>query len=268
VREGSGGKLAGLSGYKLCYGEVTQAQTLAGRIRGCEAVIHLVGIIREFPRRGITFDRVHYEASKNVIDEAKRSGVRRFLLMSALGTRPGAQARYHQTKYQAEEYLRRSGLNYTIFRPSLIFGPEDKSINLFARMIRLSPIFMVIGDGRNLFQPVAVENVAQGVVAALTNPVAENKVYEVGGPERFTYDELLDAIGEVLGRRVKKLHLSVDRVAPLVKLLEGCPLCPLSSDQLIMLQEDNICDEKPFFQELGITPIPFREGLAAYLARA
>jgi len=233
VRQTSAGKLAGsgpVSGkMEVVEADVTRSETLTGKMDGCEAVIHLVGIIREIPRLGISFERLHYEASKNVIDEARRAGVKRFLHMSALGSRAGAVSKYHQTKYRAEQYLIQSGLNYTIFRPSLIFGPEDKSINLFAKMIKSAPIVPVIGDGKNLFQPVALENVAQGFVNALTCAQAENKIYEVAGPERMSNDELLDTIAGGLRRKIIKLHQPVALVRPMVRLMERFSFFPLIS---------------------------------------
>ena len=105
-------------------GDVTSAAECAAGAKGCEAVINLVGIIREFPARGITFSRLHVEATRNMLAAAKENGIRRYLQMSALGSRPGAVSGYHQSKYAAEELVVASGLDYTIFRPSLIFGPE------------------------------------------------------------------------------------------------------------------------------------------------
>jgi len=266
VRKGSQSKLADYKAQvEVVEGDVTQPETLTGKLEGCEAVIHLVGIIKEIPLRGVTFEKVHYEASKNVIDEAYRAKVRQFLHMSALGSREGAVSKYHQTKYRAEQYLIQSGLTYTIFRPSIIFGPEDRSINLFAKVIKLSPIFPVIGNGRNLMQPVALENIAQGFVKALGKAKAENKIYEVGGPDKLSNDQILDIIAQVLGRRLIKLHQPLSLLKPLVGLMEVFPFFPLSSDQLLMLQEDNVCEAKSFFEELEIEPIPFKEGIARYM---
>jgi NADH dehydrogenase len=267
VRKGSMAKLAALAEVETVEGDITNAASLAGKLDGCEAVINLVGIIREIPSRDITFERLHYEGSKNVMDAALGAGVKRFLQMSALGVRAGAEAQYHQTKYKAEQYLKQTGLDYTIFRPSIIFGPHDLSINMMAKIIKLSPVFPVIGNGKNKWQPVALENVAKGFVAALTNPKAGNKTYEVGGPQAMEYDQVVDTIAEVLGRKIIKLHQPIRLIKPLVGIMQGFSFFPLSLDQLIMLQEDNVCDEKPFFKELGIKPIGFKEGISRYLTR-
>ena len=201
VRPGSEGKLKSFKGLKIVSGDVRKPDTLVGAMEGARAVIYLVGAIMENRQKGATFEALHYKGAKHVIEEAKIAGVKRFLHMSAIGSRPEAVSCYHQTKFKAEEYLKASGLTYTIFRPSLIYGPGDDHINLFAKMIKYSPVLPVMGAGTNLFQPVYVETVAQGFVAALKTPVAANKVYEVGGPEKFSNDQLLDAISKVMGSK-------------------------------------------------------------------
>jgi NADH dehydrogenase len=265
VRRESAAKLADMPGVETVVGDITDRAGLKGKLDGCEAAINLVGIIKEMPSQGVTFERVHYEGARNVIDEAVRAGIGRFLQMSALGAREGAKSRYHQTKYQAEQYLKQSGLKFTIFRPSIIFGPRDQSINLMAGIIKVSPVFPVIGNGRNKWQPVALENVTQGFVAALTSSSAVNKIYQVGGPQAMEYDQVLDTIAGVLGRRIIKIHQPVSLIKPVVSIMERFPFFPLSRDQLIMLQEDNICDAAPFFDELRIQPIAFKEGISRYL---
>jgi uncharacterized protein YbjT (DUF2867 family) len=265
VREGPAAVLADLAGLKKLTGDIADPASLRGKLDGIDAVINLVGIIREFPSRGITFERIHYEGSKNVIDEALRAGVKQFLQMSALGTRYGAKARYHQTKYMAEQYLKQSGLEYSIFRPAVIFGPADKSINLMAKIIKTSPVFPVIGNGRNSWQPVALENVAQGFVAALNNPKARNKTYEVAGTKAMEYNQVIDVIAEVLGKKILKIHQPVYLVKPIVGIMQRFSFFPLTLDQLIMFQEDNVCDAGPFFREFGISPIEFREGISRYM---
>ncbi len=265
VRPDSKKKLAVTEGVEIVNGDITQPESLAGKMEGCEAVIHLVGIIRAFPSRGITFEKIHYEGSRNVIDEAKRAGIKHFLHMSALGASADAKPLYHQTKYKAEQYLKQSGLTYTIFRPSVIFAPNDEFVNMLANMIRLAPIVPVIGNGRCKMQPVALENVVQGYLGALSNPVAQGKVYEIGGPEQFEYDQMLDVIAGAMGRKAIKFHQPVALVKPMVCLLEGFSCFPLSSDQLLMLQQDNVCDPQPFCQELGVELVPFAEGIKKWL---
>lgn len=272
VREGSRGKLAAKDGVEVTVGDITDPKRLEGKLSGCDAAIHLVGIIREFPNEGITWERIHWQGSKHVIDEAKRGGVRRFLLMSALGVRPDGISQYQVTKYRAEEYLKASGLQWTIFRPSLIFGERDQSINTFARIIKYAPFYPIFGrTGESRFQPVAVENVSEGFVKALEVPASIGKTYDVGGPYVYTFRELIQAIGRVLGKkRVRTITIPLPLVVVQATLLQyvklfGRPLLPFSVDQLRMLSEDNVGNEKPFYHDLSIRPIPFEEGIRRYL---
>ncbi|HIJ82336.1 MAG TPA: NAD(P)H-binding protein, partial [Desulfuromonadales bacterium] len=128
-------------------GDVTRLESFECAAAGCEAFINLVGIIREFPSRGITFEKLHVEATANALAAARKAGIRRYIQMSALGTRPDAVSRYHRTKFQAEELVRSSGLEWTVLRPSLIYGPKDAFINMLAGQMRLAPIMPVIGSG-------------------------------------------------------------------------------------------------------------------------
>src|SRR4051794_16989433 len=115
------------------HGDLFDAKALDEGMAGCDAVIHLVGIIMEHRSRGITFDRIHAHGTRSVVEAARRNGVTRFIHMSALGSRPGAASRYHRTKFEAEEYVRKSGLDWTIFRPSLIHGPRGEFLRMEAK---------------------------------------------------------------------------------------------------------------------------------------
>ena len=143
------------AGVEMVSGDVTSKESYMDAVQGCDAVINLVGIIREFPGRGTTFQRLHVEATRALVEASREAGVTRYVQMSALGTRLNATSRYHQTKYRAEEVVRTSGLSWTIFRPSLIFGQGDAFINMLAGYIRTYPAVPVIGDGTYRLQPIA-----------------------------------------------------------------------------------------------------------------
>ena len=251
---------------EVVRGDITDPKSLEGKISGSDAVIHLVGIIREIPGKGVTFERVHFEGARNVIDEAAKAGVKKFVLMSALGVRSEAIARYHKTKYLAEEYLKKSGLKYTIFRPSLIYGPNDHSVNTFVDMVRKLPLVPVIGNGKYKLQPVSLLNVAQACVKAIAPEKYVDKIYEVGGSEQMEYNTILDRIGDVLGKSVIKAHQPVFLMKPVISVMERFSFFPITSDQLTMLLENNICDEKPYLNDFKITPVLFKEGIAEYIS--
>jgi NADH dehydrogenase len=268
VRPGSEADLKGFEGIERVPGDVLQPKGLEASLEGCGALIHLVGIIRERPRRGVTFERCHSVATTNMVKAAEAAEVPRFLQMSALGTRPNARSRYHQTKWEGEETVRSSRLHWTIFRPSIIYGVGDGFVSMLARMIRWLPAVPVIGDGRYRLQPVAVEQVAEGFARGLLRPETQGQVYEVGGPRAYAFTEILDLIGKALGKtRVRKVHHPLSVMRPLVRLLEPLPFFPLTSDQLTMLQEDSVCDPDPFFRAFDLEPAEFPRGLQRMFAR-
>lgn len=266
VRAGSEGKRSLLEGVEVRHGDVTEPETLAGALEECDAVIHLVGIIREFPGKGITFKRMHFEATRNMVEVTEAQGVKRYLQMSANGTRQNADCPYHKTKWQAEEAVRASSLDWTIFRPSLIFGPGDAFVNMLADMMRKLPFMPVIGDGRYRMSPVAVEDVAASFVKALALPETVGQIFHCCGPQSYSYDELLDLIGSALGKRhVPKLHHPVFLMKTAATLFESLPAFPITSSQMTMLLEGNECDPKEWAAAFGITPAPFSEGIRRYL---
>jgi uncharacterized protein YbjT (DUF2867 family) len=267
VRKGSEKRLRNFDQrVEIFPGDCLHPETLAPAVAGCDAVIHLVGIIREFPGRGVTFERVHVEATQNVVDQAKAAGVRRFLHMSAMGARPEPADPYHVTNFRADEYVMASGLTYTIFRPSVIYGPKDQSINLFVRQIQRLSFFPIIGDGQYQLQPVPVDTVAQALALALELPQSENRFYDVGGPDPLTFDEIIDTIAAVVGRRVRKIHQPVWTMNFAARLCGRFRWFPLTPGQLRMLLEGSTCDPTAFYQDFGLPSRTFQEGLAAYLS--
>jgi len=260
---------------KLCRsievrnGDLLSPDTLRGVADDCQAVIHLVGIISEVGSQ--TFENIHHRATRNLLTEARRAGVKRWVQMSALGTRPNAASRYHQTKWLAEEAVRSSGLDWTVLRPSVIYGPEDHFVNLFADMVRWSPVVPVIGSGKSLLQPVSVENVARCFVGALAEPRCVGQALDVCGPEPLTYIGMLDEILTAMHKRRIKVHIPLPAARLQAKLLEMLfPLllrkgAPLSCDQLLMLQEDNTGDARLVTEWFKLDRQTFGEGIRKYL---
>ncbi len=255
------------TGIEQVEGDVTSLKTFEQAASGCDAVINLVGIIREFPARGITFDRLHVQATANMLEAARAAGIRRYLQMSALGTRPQAVSRYHQTKFRAEGLVRSSGLDYTVLRPSLIYGPEDAFINMLAGQLRMAPVMPVIGSGTYRLQPIHVDDVARCFAQALKISETVGGCYELCGNNRLSYVELLDAVARAMGKSSPfKPHLPLGLMRMVIPVMQRIPQFPITMDQLQMLIEENICDgcwKKVFRFE----PRDFREGIQEYLGR-
>ncbi|HUI08083.1 MAG TPA: complex I NDUFA9 subunit family protein [Verrucomicrobiae bacterium] len=256
--------LADRYGVELFHGNVLYAPSIEGAMQGAKCVIHLVGIIREWKES--TFERAHTQATQHVVDEAKKSDAKRFLHMSALGTRETARSRYHQTKWAAEEYVRKSRLAWTIFRPSVIYGPKDKSVNTLAKVVRRLPFVPVLGSGNTKIQPISIENVAAAFVAAIRNETSIGKTYDLCGPEAFTWNDLYDKLQSILGSRKPKLHLPLPLARLQAALFERIlPNPPFTRDQLLMLREDNVGDPKPAERDFLLKTEQFEEGIARYV---
>lgn len=259
-------------GIEFIRGSVLEPASLEPAVTGCDAIIHLVGIISEIG--GQTYEHVHTDGTRNLLAAAKAAGVPRFIHMSALGTRADAVARYHRSKWAAEEAVRASGLAWTILRPSLIYGPGDGFVNLFARMSRWSPCLPVMGSGEGLLQPVAVEDVARCLVGALTTPESVGQTYDVCGRERFTFSAVLDEILAATGRSRCRLHLPLPLARLTARFLEFVFPCllrqapPLNRDQLLMLAENNVGDPEPAARAFHFEPRRFRDGLRRFLQTA
>jgi len=262
VRRGSEPELRGLTAFERVEGDVMAPQSLEEGMAGCDAVIHLVGAIREHRAEQATFERLHVRATLNVLDAAEGAGVRRFVHMSALGARASSSARYHRTKWTAEEAVRASALHWTVFRPSVIYGRGDHFFSTLAAMVRRLPLVPVVGTGRQRLQPVAVEHVARAFARAVTREATVKQTFEVGGPDAVSVVQLLDLIGRTLGRRrVFKVFVP----PALIAWLSRVPGFPIGPEQLLVLQEDNVCDARPFYAAFGIEPLPLATGLAQML---
>ena len=269
VRVLSRGTRSAVSGAEQVRGSVLDPASLPSALAGVDAVLHLVGIISEIGDQ--TYERVHTDGTRNVVEAARAAGVSRYVQMSALGTRPHARARYHQSKWEAEQWVRASPLDWTILRPSLIYGAGDGFVTLFARMGRWSPLMPVFGPGTHQLQPVAVEDVARCFVGALSKRAAVASTLDVCGRERFSMNEILSLILEATGRTRLKIHLPwamADLQARMMEAIFPTVLGhapPLNRDQIRMLQEDNIGDPEPACRMFGFEPILFREGVRRFL---
>jgi NADH dehydrogenase len=239
------------SGVRFVAGSVEDHTSVARALGGIDAVIHLVGII--FEMRGATYEKVHHLGTRNVISAMQQAGVRRYLHMSALGSRPHAVSRYHQTKWEAEEAVRQSGLDFTIIRPSAIFGAGDEFINIFVRLCRVSPIVPVLTTRRGKTQPVSVLDVAEIFLRSLESDQHVGKTYEIGGPEAFTLPELVARLSQILGKRRLLLPIPAKLLWPAAWLFEKFPMQPpVNREQLTMLEEPNVCDATLVEQAFGI----------------
>jgi len=216
---------------------------------GTEAIIYLPGLLREFPRKGITFRAVHVEGVRNLLAAAKRSGATRWIQLSALGARrmtdhpPNAQTGYYRTKWEAEELVSASGLSWTILRPSLIFDDRPRTQHNFvdeiAKAIRMAPFVPILGNGKFILQPVSLDDVSQTIVQSLAKPQTIGKIYEVGGPEKITYRELVTKITQAMGSKKPTIKIPLSLLMSFARLFGPFAWFPITVDQIIMLRDGN-----------------------------
>ncbi len=263
IRKGSEKKLR-MKGkkIKIFYGDITDSAAVAKAMKGCKAVINLVAIRREHRKQ--TFENVIFGGTKNCVDAAKKHGIKRFIQMSVLGAKRNAETKFWQAKWEAEEYVRKSDLTYTIFRPSFIFSKEDISINEFARLIKKFPVFPIFGDGEYKSQPVYVEDVSAAFAKAIKLRDVENGIFEVGGPKKYTFNELIATLETLVNKKVVKLNVLLWIAYPIVSLIQFLPNAPITMGELKMLTRDNVCNEKKFAEIFKIKLTPLEKKFKGY----
>ncbi len=238
-------------GARVACADVYAVEELVRQMDGAGAVVSMAGILNERGFSGKGFRRVHVELVKGIIEAAARAGVRRLLHVSALNAGKGT-SHYLQTKGEAEELIRQSGLDYTIFQPSVIFGEGDQFFNRFADLLRWTPVLpLACPDAR--LQPVFAGDVAAAMAAALEDPGAVGRSYQLAGPRVFTLQELVQWTARAIGRRtwVPGLPPVLSRLQGLV--MDWVPGKPFSSDNYRSLQTDNVADRNAL-EHFGIVP--------------
>ncbi len=268
--------------------DITDADAVAAVVDGSDAVVNLVGILAEWGRR--TFQRIHVEGAATIAQAAAATGAKRMVQMSAIGADKDSAAEYGRTKAAGEEAVRAAFPDATVLRPSVVFGPEDKFFNMFASMARLTPALPVFGcppfprvklfgphsvvevdlygDGGTRFQPVYVGDVAAAVDMALTDPSAEGKTYELGGPRTYSFKEIMELVMAESGRRrlLVPIPFAVARIE--AWFLEKMPSPLLTRDQVTLLETDNVVAEGALtLADLGLTPTAAEAIVPTYLQR-
>lgn len=247
-------------GVELVLGDVTRLQSLEEAMRGVETVIHLVAVIRE--SQGVTFNGINVRGTRNVVQAALGSGVKRFIHMSALGVSSNPKYRYTYSRWQGEEAVRSSNLDFTIFRPSVIFGQGAGFTAQIIRSLTMFPFMApVAGSGRTRFQPIWVEDVAACMVQALKGGKS-GQTCEIGGPEYLTYEQMLDTIMDTLGAKRIKVHLPLPLMRPAVVVMEKVmPNPPVTLVELAQLRVDNTTDLDSVERLFGFKPLLLSQGL-------
>jgi len=244
------------------YANVTDDASSANAMAGADLVINLVGILAEAGGSG--FQSVHAEGAGRIARLAAAAGVPRFVHMSAIGADAGSHSRYASTKGLGEQAVREAFPAATIIRPSVVFGPEDHFFNRFAAIGRIAP-FMPVIAGSTKLQPVYVGDVADAIVAAVDRP---GETFELGGPRMWSMRDLMAYVLEQIGRTKPMVTVPMCIARLQAAVLELVPGQPLTRDQLLMLQRDNVVTPgMPGLVELGVVPTPVELIVPSYLRR-
>jgi len=237
-----------IDGVRLSRVDITDGRGIEEAIAGSDCVINLVGLL--FEKGRYTFEAAHVQGTEHVLTSCQNLGIKQYIHMSALGADPDSGSAYARTKAAAEERVRGSSLRWTIFRPSIIYGERDNFFNRFKNMSRFSPVIPVI-YGSTRLQPVWVEDVARAFEHCLTNRHAYGKTFELGGPKIYSLFDLLELLMQTL-QRTRFLKPVPHHIANwMSRVMQWLPNPPLTPDQLILLQTDNVVEGRPFPSMFG-----------------
>jgi uncharacterized protein YbjT (DUF2867 family) len=260
--------IKGLDAIEFVKADVSDPSALAAASAGADTIVNAVqfdGYPIENPARGLTFNRVDYGGTVALIAAAKAASVPNFIYISGAAADERSPNPAFRAKGRAERALRESGLTYTILGPSLVYGPEDRVVNGIAKALRITPIMVVPGSGRQRLNPLLVDDLAACVALAIGGR-GRNGIFEIGGPDAMTFDELVRLVMEITGRRRPIVHVPEAMLLIAGAIAEKLPGALFSRAAVAFLVADNGCDTKPLTAEFGLTLTPARDGLA-YLAR-
>ncbi len=245
-------------------------EALESALNGVDVLINAV----QFPNspienkaKGWTFEQVDLNGTRNQVDAAKKAGVRRFVYVSGVGAAPDAPQHWFRFKWQAEEYVRNSGLEWVIVRPTWVYGPHDNSLNRILRFGNFLPVIPTFGDGKQSMQPVFIDDVGRVVADTALKPEAAGHLFELGGPEVMSMDDVFKMALAVQGRKRPILHQPVFAGKALGAVASLLPMKPLSADSIEFIVQPAVADGRELESVLHPKLTPLREGLATYLGK-
>jgi uncharacterized protein YbjT (DUF2867 family) len=259
----------------LVDGDIASPDAIRAALSGADAAIYNIGILREFPSSNVTFKALHFEGAKRAMDAAEEAGVHRFLLMSANGVKADGTG-YQRTKYMAEQYLKSTGLDWTVFRPSVLFGePRGRmefATQLYRDIVRSplpAPLFyeglLPLNAGEFRMSPVHVKDVASVFIQALDMPETAGQIFALCGSVSLSWKEILKTIAAAAGTTKRAFPAPVLLLKGLAAALDQFEFFPITRDQLTMLMEGNTCDGHNAFQTFDLEPAPFDTTRLSYL---
>lgn len=251
---------------ELALGDTTIPGTLEPAMQGVETLVHSAFITADIKEgRGISYQGVNVEGTRNVVEAAKRAGVKKIVVVSGLGTRPDKPGSYMQGRYQAEQAVKESGLAWSIIQPSVQFGEQAAFFKGLADLIRSAPVVPTIGTSQRKFQPIWVEDVAQCLIQQIHEEKRNGKTYIVGGPEQFTYAEILDLLANTMGKKRLKAPLPLPLAYLGAAMMQAVlPKPPITTAALTLFTFEQTTDLDAVERDFGFAPLSWRTYLAEH----
>jgi uncharacterized protein YbjT (DUF2867 family) len=249
-------------GAELVQGDMTEPESVRRAVDGCDAVVHLVAI-----RQGRIeeFRRVMEEGTRDLVEASREAGVRRFVLMSALGASEETKdlVPYYHAKWEQEQTVRGAGIEHVIFRPSFVFARDGGILPTFRKLARLTPVTPIIGSGEQRIQPIWIEDVAAYFARSVDQADAANRMFELGGPDAVSWNEFWERLKKALGMRRPNVHVPVGLMRANALITERLPgNIPLTRDLLTMLEHgDNVVSNDEAVQTFDLPLVPLDEQL-------
>jgi len=250
-------------------GDVREPDTLGAAMQGIDTVVNAVqfpGSPIENRRKGYTFEEVDLKGTRNQVDAAKDAGVKRFVYMSGVGASREADKHWFRYKWEAEKYLQDSGLEWVVVRPTWVFGPGDVSLNRFLGFGNMLPFIPMFGSGKQDMQPVFIDDVGRVAADAALKPEAANTLFELGGPDVMSMNDVVKTALDVKGKKRPLLHQPVFVGKTIGAVMSILPSPPLSADAIDFITEAAVADTTKLHEVLKPQLTSLRDGLATYLS--
>jgi uncharacterized protein YbjT (DUF2867 family) len=254
------------AGVEAVQGDLTKPETLPAALAGVDVVVHAAALTANLkePYRG-AYDDVNRRGTENLVAAAKAAGVRRLVVMSGLGTRPAPLGTYMATRWALEEAVRGSGIPAVVLQPSVLFGDGAEFVAALARLVRRSPVVPVLGPPGLRFQPFWIEDLARCLVQSISDESLTGLAIPLGGAEHVTMRQILETIGEALGRRPALAPLPLGLARVQASLMSAVlPRPPLTPAALELFEFENATDLDACERTFGFRPRGFREHLRAH----
>jgi len=259
-----------LPNVEYVVGNLFDIESLEKAMQGCDVVINAAQFDNapfENPKKNLTYEKVDAQGTENIVAAAKKTNIARILYLSGAGVEDGKTEPWFVAKLRAEASVKNSGMKWTIFRPSWIYGKKDKSLNRMIPMVKYSPFIFILGKGYRI-QPIYIEDIAQVVAKAVNDPKTEGEIYQLGGPQSLTMQQILQVVARVLCKQ--RIYLSIPKflAAVLFSILEKIPGVPVTRAALDFITMDiHISEEerKKAENHFQIKFCPLEKGLEIYL---